>query len=315
MDNKMIKVSRISKHFKKVLAVNNVSLTVEKGHIFGLLGPNAAGKTTLIRILCGIIKADQGKIIINGLSSQKAKPIFGYVAQYFGQYEGLTVWENLVFYAQMYNITDQKRLNYLLQRYDLSQFKDSLAGTLSGGYKRRLVLACALAHDPLVLFLDEPTAGIDPVTRKLLWDDFYQLSAEGKTLFVTTHYMEEAQRCHQLAFISAGALVAEGTPDDMKNALADNRVYTINLPYQPAVQAALQKLTGLILINQFGNELRIVAQPCVKKEQLENTIAAITQQIIELDETEPNLEDAFIVLTQDHASPSQNKLKVGKHDD
>ena len=307
MDNKMIKANHISKRFKKALAVNDVSLSVSKGDIFGLLGPNAAGKTTLIRILCGIIKADQGEVLINGLSSQKAKPIFGYVAQYFGQYEGLTVWENLEFYAQMYGVTDKKRLDYLLQRYDLAQFKDLLAGTLSGGYKRRLALACALAHDPLVLFLDEPTAGIDPLTRKRLWDDFYQLSAEGKTLFVTTHYMEEAQRCHQLAFISAGALVAKGSPDDMKYALGDNRVYTSMLPYQPEVQAALQKMAGLILVNQFGNELRIVAQASVKKEQLEETIATITQQIIELDETEPNLEDAFIVLTQDHASPSTNK--------
>ncbi len=306
-DNKMIRVKHISKRFKKTLAVNDVTLAVEKGVIFGLLGPNAAGKTTLIRILCGIIKADQGEVLINGLSSQKAKPVFGYVAQYFGQYEGLTVWENLEFYARMYGVTDKKRLDYLLQRYDLTQFKDLLAGTLSGGYKRRLALACALAHDPLVLFLDEPTAGIDPLTRKRLWDDFYQLSAEGKTLFVSTHYMEEAQRCHQLAFMSAGTLVAKGSPTDMKHTLGDKRVYTSILPYQPEVQTALQKMAGLILVNQFGNELRIVAQNNVKKEQLEETIATIIQQIIELDETEPNLEDAFIVLTQNQTSPATNR--------
>ena len=294
----MIKADHISKHFKKLLAVNDVSLDIKKGNIFGLLGPNAAGKTTVIRILCGIIKADQGKVLINGLKNQQAKSIFGYVAQYFGQYEGLSVWENLEFYAHMYGVTDQNRLNYLLQRYDLFQFKDSMAGTLSGGYKRRLALACALAHDPAVLFLDEPTAGIDPVTRKLLWDDFYQLSAEGKTLFVTTHYMEEAQRCHQLAFISAGKLVANGTPGDMKHALGNKRVYTTSLPYQPEVQQALQSLDGVILVNQFGNELRIVVQPAVDKFHLEKLIAKASQQTIKLATTEPNLEDAFIVLTQ-----------------
>ena len=306
----MIEAVHISKRFKKVQAVDDVSLSIGKGQIFGLLGPNAAGKTTVIRILCGIIEADQGEVVINGLMNQKAKPIFGYVAQYFGQYEGLTVWENLEFYAQMYGVSDRKRLDYLLQRYDLAQFKDKLAGTLSGGYKRRLALTCALAHDPLVLFLDEPTAGIDPVTRKLLWDDFYKLSAEGKTLFVTTHYMEEAQRCHQLAFISAGSLVAKGSPDEIKHALGDNRVYTTDLPYQPAVQAALQQLGGIVLVNQFGNELRIVAKPTLKKQQLEETISTITRQITELEETTPNLEDAFIVLTQDHA----HLRKVAKDD-
>jgi len=306
----MIKGSHLSKRFKKLIAVNDVSLTVEKGQIFGLLGPNAAGKTTVIRILCGIIKADEGEVLINGLNTVQAKSIFGYVAQYFGQYEGLTVWENLEFYAQMYGVNDRERLEYLLQRYDLAQFRDLLAGTLSGGYKRRLALVCAVAHDPLVLFLDEPTAGIDPVTRKLLWDDFYTLSAEGKTLFVTTHYMEEAQRCHQLAFISAGSLVANGSPDDMKHALGDSKVYTTVLSYQPEVQEALLKIEGIILVNQFGTELRIVTQPELDKDMLEKIIAAITQQDCKLDKTEPNLEDAFIVLTQDSAYPEQED----KHD-
>ncbi len=295
----MIKASHLSKRFKKLLAVNDVSLHVKKGQIFGLLGPNAAGKTTVIRMLCSIIEADEGDVLINGMTASKAKSIFGYVAQHFGQYGGLTVWENLEFYAQMYGVTDQKRLNQLLARYDLARFKHLLAGSLSGGYKRRLALACALSHDPLVLFLDEPTAGIDPVTRKQLWDDFYKLSAEGKTLFVTTHYMEEAQRCHQLAFISRGSLVATGSPDEIKQALGDNQIYRVNLPYQPAVQVALRNMKGIVLVNQFGNELRIVADPALKKLQLEKTISRIINSPCKLDEAQANLEDAFIVLTQD----------------
>ena len=298
----MIQAKHISKRFKKLLAVNDVSLNIEKGEVFGLLGPNAAGKSTVIRMLCGIIEADEGEVSINGVSSAEAKSIFGYVAQYFGQYEGLTVWENLEFYAQMYGVDDHRRLNYLLQRYDLERFRDLLAGTLSGGYKRRLALACALAHDPLVLFLDEPTAGIDPVTRKLLWDDFYKLSAEGKTLFITTHYMEEAQRCHQLAFISAGSLVANGSPDDLTHALGDNRVYTTILAYQPEVQEALLNTKGLVLVNQFGKELRIVAQPIVEKGIIEKTISDIIKKDCQLEETQANLEDAFIVLTQEEHS-------------
>jgi len=298
----MIEANHLSKRFKKLLAVNNVSLSVEKGQIFGLLGPNAAGKTTIIRMLCGIIPADKGEVLINGLPTQQAKSSFGYVSQHFGQYEGLTVWENIEFYAEMYGVKDHGRLNYLLQRYDLQRFKKLFAGSLSGGYKRRLALACALAHDPQVLFLDEPTAGIDPMTRKLLWDDFYKLSAEGKTLFVTTHYMEEAQRCSQLAFISAGSLVASGSPEDMKQALGDNHVYTTMLAYQPQVQEALYKLKGVILVNQFGTELRIVSHPSIQKVTLEQSISAITHENCTLKETQANLEDAFIVLTQNGAT-------------
>jgi len=294
----MIKANHLSKRFKKLLAVNNVSLSVEKGQIFGLLGPNAAGKTTIIRMLCGIIPADKGEVLINGLATQQAKSSFGYVSQHFGQYEGLTVWENIEFYAEMYGVKDHDRLNYLLQRYDLQRFKKLFAGSLSGGYKRRLALACALAHDPQVLFLDEPTAGIDPMTRKLLWDDFYKLSAEGKTLFVTTHYMEEAQRCSQLAFISAGSLVANGSPEDMKQALGDNHVYSTILPYQPQVQEALYKLKGVILVNQFGTELRIVSHPNTEKITLEQSISAITHEKCTLKKIQASLEDAFIVLTQ-----------------
>ena len=222
----MIQATNLSKQFNGTTVVNAVSLNVDKGKIFGLLGPNAAGKTTIIRMLCGIIKSDGGEVTINGMGVEQAKTDFGYVAQHFGQYEELSVWENLKFYASMYDVTDEPHLLLLLDRYGLTAFKNKRAGLLSGGYQRRLALVCALAHDPKVLFLDEPTAGIDPVTRKLLWDDFYQLSTEGKTLFVTTHYMEEAQRCHQLAFLSSGQIVAEGSPITIKNALGDVRVFT-----------------------------------------------------------------------------------------
>jgi len=294
----VIKTSHLSKSFKDLQAVDDVSLTVAQGQIFGLLGPNAAGKTTVIRMLCGIMEADEGKILINGMYPHDARSSFGYVAQHFGQYESLTVWENLEFYAQMYGVNDPQRLQHLSQRYDLQQFKNLPAGTLSGGYKRRLALACALAHDPLVLFLDEPTAGIDPVTRKLLWDDFYKLSAEGKTLFVTTHYMEEAQRCHHLAFISAGSIVANGTPKEIVHALRDNKIYTTLLAYQPEVQEALLAQEGMVLVNQFGSELRVVVRPQLDKLYIEKLIFAHSGQQVSLVETEANLEDAFIVLTQ-----------------
>ena len=195
MQSGVIRAHAVSKAFGTRNAVDSVSLSVTAGEIFGLLGPNAAGKTTLIRMLCGIIPVDGGSVSIDGQHIAHAKSRFGYVAQHFGQYEELSVAENLAFYASMYGVTDRDALAVLLERYGLTGFAEAPAGQLSGGYKRRLALACALAHVPAVVFLDKPTAGIDPVTRKLLWDEFYALSSAGKTLFVTTHYMEEAQRC------------------------------------------------------------------------------------------------------------------------
>lgn len=299
----MIAVNNLSKSFNHHIAVDDVSLKIDSGIIFGLLGPNAAGKTTVIRMLCGIIAADKGDVLINGMSINKAKSRFGYVAQYFGQYEELSVWENIKFYARMYDVTDKAWLTTLMTRYGLESFKHHLAGTLSGGYKRRLALVCALTHEPDILFLDEPTAGIDPVTRKILWDDFYRLSAEGKTLFVTTHYMEEAQRCHQLAFISSGKIVAEGTPDTIKESLGDALVYVSKVSYKPELREALLKLKGMILVNQFGNELRTVVAPELKLSELEATINSVTGQNYTPELSVPNLEDVFIALTQ----ASENK--------
>jgi len=298
MKKKMIQAINLSKTYNKTTVVNQVSLGIEEGTIFGLLGPNAAGKTTLIRMLCGIIEADLGQAMINGISHKQAKGDFGYVSQSFGQYEELTVWENLNFYAQMYGVSDKKRLLYLLERYGLTPFKDKFSGKLSGGYKRRLALTCALAHDPKVLFLDEPTAGIDPITRKRLWDDFYELSSEGKTLFVTTHYMEEAERCHNLAFISAGSIVATGTPQSIKERLGDTSTYHIKIGYIPQLNKALLGLKGVILINQFGNELHMVVKPSLSKERLEQTIASMVGEVVNLEKSEANLEDVFIALTQ-----------------
>jgi ABC-type multidrug transport system ATPase subunit len=291
----MISVHHINKSFGKDLAVSDVSLEIEKGKIFGLLGPNAAGKTTLIRMICGIIKSDAGTISINGVSIKEAKQNFGYVAQYFGQYEELSVWENLTFYAQMYGIDDEVHLESLLERYKLLAFKERRAGKLSGGYKRRLALACALAHDPDVLFLDEPTAGIDPVTRKLLWDDFYELSQQGKTLFVTTHYMEEAERCDELAFIVHGKIIAQGTPQSIKEALGNVHVFAVKTAYNPALHNKLKALEGVKLLNQFGNELRCIISKKLDAEDLQKA----SELSLAFYPCEASLEDVFIELSQE----------------
>ena len=305
----MIRAEHLSKSFGQHLAVNDISLSVEAGQIFGLLGPNAAGKTTLIRLLCGLLQPDAGESIITDLPVSKAKQHFGYVAQLFGQYEELTVWENLTFYARLYGVTDHTHLNALLEKCGLAPFRKALAGTLSGGYKRRLALVCAITHDPQVIFLDEPTAGIDPVTRKSLWDEFYYLAAAGKTLFVTTHYMEEAERCHGLAFISAGRLVATGSPSEIRNALGDARVFTCRLGDQgggllPDVRSRLANIKGVRLINQFGETLRLVTTTEVDANRIQHALSEFEQSGIQILPDQPNLEDVFIALTQptEHAA-------------
>ena len=300
----MIKAKQITKTFKKFLALNSVSLSVKSGRIFGLLGPNGAGKTTLIRVLAGIIKSDNGEATINDKPIQESKKDFGYVAQRFGQYEELTVWENIKFYAQMYDVNDENHLSTLMDRYGLTPYKETFAGALSGGYQRRLALVCAIAHKPKVLFLDEPTAGIDPVTRKLLWDDFYKLSSEGTTLFVSTHYMEEASRCNELAFLSQGRVVATGTPANIKDALGDVVVYSAQISYNPELNQVLDKLDESVLVNQFGHELRIAVKGAQNREIISQTIQAITGKKHELVLSEPNLEDVFIALTQNEGDKS-----------
>ncbi len=296
----MIHLKNITKKFGKREVINSISLEIDKGVIFGLLGPNGAGKTTLIRMLCGLLSIDKGEISINHKSIEEAKKEFGYVAQYFGQYEELSVWENVLFYAGLYGVTDQLTITKLLKRYDLEKYKETKAKELSGGYKRRLALVCALSHDPKILFLDEPTAGIDPVTRKLLWDDFYQLSQEGKTLFVTTHYMEEAERCKQLAFLAQGEIVAQGTPKSIKNVLGEVHLYTLQLSYTPTLLKELSSLKGILLLNQFGNELRILVD---KECDIEVIKALLHSKKIDeqLQKGEPNLEDVFIALTKERA--------------
>lgn len=291
----MILAQHISKSFANDVAVLDVSLDIDKGKIFGLLGPNAAGKTTLIRMLCGIISSDSGTISINHLSIKDAKKHFGYVAQHFGQYEELSVWENISFYAQMYGVEDEVLLNKILERYKLTPFKNQRAGRLSGGYKRRLALACALSHNPDVLFLDEPTAGIDPVTRKLLWDDFYELAQQGKTLFVTTHYMEEAQRCDEIAFIVSGKIIAQGTPQSITNSLGNIQVFTADISYNPEIHRQLQAVDGVQLLNQFGNELRCI----VSKDTQAKTLEEATNNVTRFQKNKANLEDVFIVLSQE----------------
>ena len=299
----MIKIDSLSKKFGTTTVVNNLSLEIKKGEIFGLLGPNAAGKTTTIRMLCNLLSISSGEVTIAGINltanSNELKRKIGYVAQYFGLYDELTVFDNLKFYTSLYGEVDDAELLLLLKKYKISEYKDAKAGSLSGGYKRRLSLCCALSHNPDVLFLDEPTAGIDPVTRKALWDIFYELSQEGKTLFVTTHYMEEAQRCNRIAFLNHGEIVVKGTPHKVENSLDAFHIFKLTQKFEYPLLAHLQKEIAVHLVNQFGNELRIMVNKELTLQQLSKMIEPYLSEPVYLESTKANLEDVFIALTQE----------------
>jgi len=299
----MIVLDSVSKYFGTRRVVDKVSLQIKKGEIFGLLGPNAAGKTTIIRILCNLLSISGGSATIDNLDLLKDRDLLkhkiGYVAQYFGLYDELTVFDNLKFYTSLYGEVDEKKLLELLTKYQIIEFKNAKAGSLSGGYKRRLSLCCALSHDPDVIFLDEPTAGIDPVTRKALWDIFYELSQEGKTLFVTTHYMEEAQRCNKIAFLNRGKIVIQGSPHEVENSLEDFTIYRLMQSFSYELLTVLEKSESVYLVNQFGDELRIIVKKEFSQKNLEKVVSPYLETAVLLEETRPNLEDVFIALTQE----------------
>lgn len=299
----VIDVQGLTKQFGTKVAVNHINLSVSSGQIFGLLGPNAAGKSTTIRMLTGILLPDAGTAHILGCDLQKEissiKEHTGYVAQHFALYPELTVTENLSFYTSLYRDTTKNSIRQLLERYGLMQFANQRTGTLSGGYKRRLSIACAVAHEPDIIYLDEPTAGIDPVTRKDLWEQFYDLAAAGKTLFVTTHYMEEAERCHQLAFIHRGKLVANDTPARIKRSLQDYKIFATHMNYDPKLSSTLKSMDRIFVLNQFGEELRIVTDINVTPDELNACIKQQTGLDAKIREVPASIEDAFMTLTRE----------------
>lgn len=218
-----VTVENLEKRFGDFQAVDKVSFRVKRGEIFGFLGPNGAGKSTTIRMLCGIITPTAGKASVSGFDvlheAEQIKAHIGYMSQKFSLYEDLTVEENINFFSGIYQIPQaekEARKNWVIKMAGLDGHRDSLTSILAGGWRQRLALGCAMLHNPGVIFLDEPTSGVDPVSRRNFWDLIYQLAAEGVTVFVTTHYMDEAEYCDRLAMIYQGKLVAIGTPDELK---------------------------------------------------------------------------------------------------
>lgn len=222
MSEWMIELEGISKEFGKLKAVQDINIKVKKGSIYGLLGPNGAGKSTTIRMICGVLKPSGGKALVDGLDVYKdaeaIKARIGYMSQKFSLYDDLTVLENLRFYASIYGINGKERdlrIGQLIEMAGISGREHQLAGHLSGGWKQRLALGCALIHKPSLLILDEPTAGVDPVARRVFWELIFKLAKQGITVLVTTHYMDEAESCDEISFVFNGTVIASGTPKDL----------------------------------------------------------------------------------------------------
>jgi len=227
--DKAVETRDLFRRFGDFIAVDHVTLSVARGEIFGFLGPNGAGKSTTIRILCGLLKPTSGEALVGGLSvnthSEQIKQNIGYMSQKFSLYDDLTVEENLDFYAGIYSVPRNlrpERKEKVLRMAGLLEKKHTLTHLLSGGWKQRLALGCAILHNPPIVFLDEPTSGVDPIARRTFWDLIYELSAEGHTVFVSTHYMDEAEYCHRLAFMYRGAMIALDTPEALKSTLQLN---------------------------------------------------------------------------------------------
>jgi ABC-2 type transport system ATP-binding protein len=217
-----IRTEHLHKTFGALVAVQDLDLTIERGEVFGLLGPNGSGKTTTIRMLCGLLEPTSGVARVAGFDvareTEQVKRSIGYMSQKYGLYDDLTVYENMRFYAAVYGLVGRERtarIEEMLDELHLHARRDQRAGTLSGGWKQRLALACATAHRPPVLFLDEPTAGVDPASRREFWSRIHALARSGTTILVTTHYMDEASQCGRLAFLSRGHLIGLGTPDEI----------------------------------------------------------------------------------------------------
>jgi ABC-2 type transport system ATP-binding protein len=303
MADKIISTRGLTRRFGQKAAVDSLDLDVESGRIFGFLGPNGAGKTTTIRMLAGILKPTAGEGRVAGYDllreAEAIKWHIGYVAQHFGLYDDLTAAENLRFYARIYRAADATALERLIERYGFREHRDVLARDLSGGFRQRLALICALTHSPRLLFLDEPTAGIDPAVRKDLWDCFYELASGGTTLFVTTHYMEEAERCDRLAFLNQGRLVAMDTPDGIKSSLTGKDVFVVHCRYDPDAVSRAKRAAGIDMVNQFGATLRLIADKGRYDEQtVRGALGMNHRDDVAITYDRPTIEDVFVMLTR-----------------
>ena len=298
MGDAIIDVQGLTKRYGERTVVDHVDMRVARGRIYGFLGPNGSGKTTTIRMLCGLLTPDDGSGTCLGFDirteSRKIKREVGYMTQKFGLYEDLSIEENLAFVARVYEVRDpQRKVEQALERLGLASRRTQLAGALSGGWKQRLALAACLLHEPQLLLLDEPTAGVDPKARREFWDHLHELAAAGLTVLVSTHYMDEAERCHQLAYIAYGKLLAQGTAQEL---IAHAALTTVSITGSGLAEVARAlRMHEAIHVASFGTALHVSAQ---SESELDAALAPYRGAGLHIVPIDTTLEDVFIALMQ-----------------
>lgn len=306
-----ILAQNLVRKFGDFTAVDGVSFTVEPGEVFGFLGPNGSGKTTVIKMLSGILPLTSGRGVVDGIDvsadPDEVKLRIGYMSQKFSLYDDLTVLENLRFYAQVYGLKGaeaEAKIEETMHRNAIEPYKERFAGKLSGGWKQRLALGCAMLHNPKIVYLDEPTAGIDPVARRKLWDLIFDLSGQGITFFVTTHYMDEAERCSHLAYIYYGKLIADGTPDTLRE-LPDvqppgtQRFEIATKDVTTALRRA-RKLPFMRSATIFGRSIHALIDDTITQPELLSALQNVGVHADDIRPLMPDLEDVFVELTYKH---------------
>jgi ABC-2 type transport system ATP-binding protein len=302
-----IRARGLVKRFGDLVAVDHVDLTVPRAHVYGFLGPNGSGKSTTIRMLCGLLTPTEGDIEVLGLripdEADALRLRIGYMTQRFSLFEDLTVRENLEFLAAVYGMDRNEargRVDELVELYHFTDRQKQLAGTMSGGQRQRLALASAVINRPELLFLDEPTSAVDPESRRDFWEKLFELADGGTTLLVSTHYMDEAERCHRIVILDEGALVADGVPGELAGALRGRSV-EVRAARPRAAQRALARLPGVLSVAQIGNSLRVLLAPGADAvDSLGHALRAAGLEA-EVAPVEANLEDVFVAATRGRA--------------
>jgi len=291
-----IVVSKLEKRFGSFRAVKGIDFAVGRGEIYGFLGANGAGKSTTIKMLCGLLKPDGGTATVAGVDVAKnpegVKRRIGYMCQKFSLYEDMTTAENIDFFGSIYGLSPdrmKKRREEVFSLLDLAERRNTFAGDLPRGFQQRLALACAIVHEPEIVFLDEPTAGVDPIQRRAFWDLIYAFSEAGMTIFVTTHFLDEAEFCHRISFIVDGTLVAEDTPAGLKKLLAAWRMYEVRVADPAGLLPEVRRLAAVRSAALFGDTIHVMADATADPTMLFSAIAGASYETVT-----PTLEDVFL---------------------
>lgn len=302
MPEPVVIVENLTRRFGDFVAVDHISFSVQAGEIVGYLGPNGSGKTTTIRMLLGLLEPSGGKATVLGFDafrqSEQVRARAGYMSQKFALYDELTVWENLTFYGGIYGMRGKKPIEATLDQVGLAGHAGEMARSLSAGWRQRLALAIALVHQPRLLFLDEPTSGVDPVARRTFWDMIYALAAQAVTVFVTTHYMDEAEYCGRVGIMRDGKLLAMDTSAELKRTVIPGDVWELHTESLQAGLEACSRCREILRVGLAGDHLRVIARPDLDASRLRRALQTKGLSIQAIERGEPTLEDVFLSLAK-----------------